>query len=90
MRVSLVAVGILVLVSAAVARQTGGEYVINPRVFAGNPLDSWAVQLVASPALVVAAGRQAILSLGDATDGLRLSVTPSDLGCREGWFESGR
>lgn len=80
MRNALIAAAILATTTLPTAQQGATQYVISTRVLAGNPMDNGSVQLLTSPTFRISAGRSGTMDLGDASDGLRLAVTPADLG----------
>lgn len=80
MRNAFIGVGVVAVTSVLGAQQAPAQYVINTRILAGNSLQAGSVEALASPTFRVLAGRTASMHLGDDTDGLRLAITPSDLG----------
>ena len=80
MRSILIVAMVLAMASASSARQAPTQYLIITRVWADNPLAAGSVQVVASPTFRLKNGRAGTLDLGNATDGFRLVVLPSDLG----------
>jgi hypothetical protein len=80
MRNAFIVAGIVAMTSLSSAQQATTQYVISTHILAGNSLQASAVETLASPTFRVPAGRPATMNLGDATDGLRLAITPSDLG----------
>src|SRR6185436_5519514 len=77
---AFIVVGFVAMTSLSSAQQARTEYVINTHVLAGDPRQASGVETLASPALRMPAGRPATMNLGYVTDGLRLAITPSDLG----------
>ena len=77
---SLVVVGMLAVASLTSLRQVTTQYLIRVRILAGNPAEAGSVRVLAAPVFRVPAGRPGVMDLGDATNGLRMFVTPTDLG----------
>ena len=80
MRNALIVATMLAVTSLSSAQQATTQYLISTRILAGNLLEAGSVQVLASPTFRVQAGRAGTMDLGDAATGLRVAVTPSDLG----------
>lgn len=76
----------LIVAAALVASSTVGaqqqpqtQFLISTRILAGSPQDGSSMKVVAAPVFRVRAGQAGTLNLEDASNGLTLSVTPSEL-----------
>jgi hypothetical protein len=80
MKNALIVAGIVAMASPSGAQQTATQYVISTRILAGSPRQTREVEIVAAPIFRMPSGRTATVNLDEAAGGLRLAVTPSDLG----------
>jgi TonB family protein len=84
MRITAIAAAVSISAPTLAPRQAPVpvQYVIEARVFAANPAVADSSEVLAAPTFRTTAGRTATLDLSDAKNisGLRIAVTPSDLG----------
>ncbi len=62
------------------AQQQVVEYLIEARVFAANPQEIGSARTVISPTLRVRSGKTGLVDLNGGLDGIRMTVTPSEIG----------
>ena len=80
MRNALIVAAILAMASVSSARQSGTQYLVSARVFSGDPMSASSIHVETAPTLRMAAGASGTADIGSERDGIRLVVTPSDLG----------
>ena len=78
MRVRGAVLACVIGATVAVSAQTASQYVLATQV--STIVASGALQVLASPTLMLEAGRQGVLSLGRGSNELNVTLVPTDLG----------